>query len=1291
MSRSFTRGFLGGILVCSWVFSEGMVAPGWGQSGSQGTVTVTVVDTGGGAVSDAQLELHDLATNDVRRAATQDKGAYSFVGLSVGNYKLTVSKVGFQAAIFESITVQAARVTDINVTLQVGAVSQEVVVSANATPLMETTSNAIGTTIDLKHIEELPLGGRNLSPLSTLVPGFTGTFNGMRPSAQSNNVDGIIGNTSRFKNGGDSAPFGQARIEDIQEMTIQTDQLDLNQGFGQANMQVNFVTRRGSNAFHGRLFDNFQSSALNANSWSNNANKVLKGKFHLNDFGASVGGPILRDKLFFFASFAEFKQPGAFQPSNTVLIPAAQQGNFTYLGTNNVLQTVNVLTIAQNSGVKEFSGAPIPFTVNPNIAAEQQAINKSLQYGVLTTGTDPNVNTLIWSQNRTITRYFPTVRLDYNISQTFRVNFAWNEEEENIPTGLAPQFPGPDFAYQGDGTKNKSYTASLGFDWTIRPTLVNQFRGGMLYLYQAGAYKAGSTYQKRPLVFWNIPNTNGFSSGEFFYTTQSNYYPLFNLSDNMTWQRAAHTLSFGVSWYREQDHYWNPPLGYPNINLGLAADDPVLTNNVFSNTGATATLPNATNPQRDEARALYAALVGRVTRVSGAHPVDPKTTQFKPFGAVNLDELQQAYGFFVQDAFRIKPSLTLNYGLRWDFTGDDHDLAALYHGVATPGDLWGPTGLNNQFRPGSLLGNPDPQYVASSHQYKPWKVSPQPSVAIAWNPQFHTGLLGTLTGGQTTIRAGYALRRYTESYQNFWSYASNYGSFFYQSFNSRANLTGAPGTFTPGTVSLGDTTKPPFVNPSPGVVTAPLTYSDTYPESGSTFGHGPGLAGMDPNIAQPRIHSWNFGIQRALGRNNVIEVRYVGNGGSKEWIGINVNEINVFENGFLRQFQAAQANLAINQANGLNSFGNRGLPGQQPLPIFDAAFAGESLNGGFFADYRTQQFIDWLNQGQVGAMAARFTGIGGPNYFCNLVGPAFTPCVTLANYKGQGAGYPINFFQANPFQTGNAVMYLTSAGYSNYNGLQIEFRQQQWHGMQFNANYTYSHSLSLESPPANGDSILVGMSTLRNLRLNYAPSYFDRRHVVHIFGTYDLPLGRGRPFLNHSGLLDRIVGGWTSGTIITYQTGLPFKVTGGYSTFNNIADGGVVLNGITVSQLQDAVGVYRTGRNFVSLINPKYLVSPTGGGANPAFITPNTTPGTIGVIPWLHGPHTVTTDISLTKNIPITERIRFSVQGEFLNAFNHPIFTTVVNTTMNVLSNNFGIGGGSNAFRAIQFRANLEF
>ena len=1263
-----------------------IIPAAWGQSGTRGTVTVTVLDSAGGIVQSAQLKLQDVATNDVRIAETQGQGSYSFVSLLFGTYNLTVSKDGFETQVLDSITVQSGRTTDLTVVLKIGSASQRVEVIADAAPLMETTASALSTTINMKQIEDLPLGGRNLAPLSNLVPGYTGTFNGMRGAATGSNIDGVIDNTSRFKDGGVASPFQSARIEDIQEMTIQTDQLDLNQGFGQANMQVNFVTRRGSNAFHGRLFENFQSSALSANSWGNNANKIPKGKSHLNDFGVSVGGPILKDKLFFFGSYAENKRPGGLFPTNQVLTPSAQQGNFTYTDTTGKLQTVNVLQVAQNAGLG------LPTTINSVIASEQQTINKAIPLGTLSALSDPNVNLLTWTQPSTITSYFPTVRLDYNISQNFRINWAWNETKVDSPTGLAPQFPGPDFNYQVDGSKSKAYTASLGLDWTIRPTLVNQLRGGYLYLYQAGAYKAGSTYQKQPLIFWNIPGMPAFGSGAFFYTTQSNFYPLLNVSDNTTWQHRAHTLSFGMSWYREQDHYWNPPLGYNNINLGLVGGDPAL--NIFT-TGATGTVPNATGAQQGEAQALYAALVGRVRRISGNHPTDPNTKQFVPFGAVNLDELQQAYGVFFQDSYRIKPTLTLNFGLRWDFTGDDHDLSAIYHGIAQA-DLWGPSGFANSFNPGSLKGNPDPQYNATSHQYKPWNVSPQPSFAIAWNPQFHNGLMGMLTGGgKTTIRTGYALRRYTEAYQNFWSYASNYGAFFYQSFNLRANLTGATGTFAPGTVSLSN----PLPSNLPPYVFSPTSVTNTFPETGATF-NGLSMAGMNPNISQPYIQSWNIGIQRQLGAKNLIEVRYVGNRGIHEWLGLNVNEVNIFENGFLKQFQAAQANLAINKAAGVNSFANTGLPGQQPLPIFDAAFAGEGKTGGFFNDYRNQQFLNWLVQGQAGTFANTLTGIGGAaNYFCNLVGPSFTPCVTNANYKGTGAGYPINFFQANPFQSGGGVGYLDSAGYSNYNGLQVEFRQQQWHGMNFDANYTWSHSMSIEG--ANTGDSQFGMNSLRNLRLNYQPSYFDRRHVLNVLGTYDLPLGYGKAFVNRKGILDKLVGGWTGGTILTFQTGLPFRLTGGYSTFNNLADGGVVLNGVTLSQLQSSVGVHHpldaNGNPLatVTLLDPKYYVfNPANGqptGANPNFISPNSTAGTIGMIPWLHGPHTLTADMSLTKNVSIREHLSFRLQAEMLNAFNHPIFTTGFNTTTGIQATNFGVGGGSNGGRGIQFRANLEF
>ena len=290
-----------------------MGAPGaQAQRGSEGTVTLTVLDPSGGVVQGAQLELRDLTTNDLRKAETQEQGTHTFVNLSLGKYKLTVSKAGFQTQVFTDVIVQAAQTTDISVMLRVGATNETVEVRGGTAPLVETTTNAIGTTIDLKQIEDLPLQNRDLTALSQLVPGYNGTCDGLPAIAQGNNIDGVIGSPSRMKFGGNSQAIVSPRIEAIEEMTVQTEQLNLDQGFGQANMQLNFVTRRGSNSFHGRVYDDFQNTALNANSWLNDtitslnpSNPARKNLLHLNDFGASVGGPILKDKLFFFGSYAE--------------------------------------------------------------------------------------------------------------------------------------------------------------------------------------------------------------------------------------------------------------------------------------------------------------------------------------------------------------------------------------------------------------------------------------------------------------------------------------------------------------------------------------------------------------------------------------------------------------------------------------------------------------------------------------------------------------------------------------------------------------------------------------------------------------------------------------------------------------------------------------------------------------------------------------------------------------------------------------------------------------------------
>lgn len=1293
---------------CTFIVAIAVSTAAWAQHGTTGKVAVTVLDPSGGVVQGAQLDLQDLATNSTRTAQTQDAGTYTFVNLPLGTYKLTVSKGGFKSQVVDTVIVQAAQTTDINATLQVGALNETVEVTAGAAPLVETTSNAIATTIDLKQIEDLPMQGRDLSQLTQLVPGYTGTWDGLPSVAQGSNIDGVIGSSSRMKFGGNAAPAVTARLENIQEMTVQTDQLDLNQGFGTANMQTTFVTRRGTNAYHGRVFEDFRNSALNANSWTNDASGLKKDLLILNEFGGSLGGPIIKDKLFFFGNFSMSKQPSEFNAFNYVLTPAAQSGLFTYTDTNNQTRQVNVLQIGGNSGN--------PSTVNSQTASTLQAINGVLSNGQLSANADPNLQTLRWKVPAPITNYYPAVRVDYNANQKMRFNLAWNETKTVQPGVNTPNFPGSAFAGTGAGNKFLNYTTGFGFDWTISPTVVNEFRGGFLYTYNGFAYNAAPLTLSTQQIGWNWPSVpyplGTQMNGTNFQIPTGSYYPLFNASDNVTLERGAHTLNFGFSWWREQDHYYNGVQGFPVVNLGLSNGDPAL--NAFTN-GASGSVPNASSAQLGEAEQMYAILVGRIGSVNGQYAYNSATgNYFHTLSAYNLDELQKAWGLFFQDSYRIKPSFTLNYGLRWDFTGADKDLTGLYHSL-TPAGIWGPSGVGNLFNPGSLKGDMNPMISVNPHPYNDWNVSPQPAIGIAWNPHSSAGFLSKLLGGDNTvIRAGFSLRKFTEPQQYVWNQASDYGSFYYQSFFLNPNTTGQPGTFTPGTLSLGDSLT--------NFGYSPQSFLKSEPAADFTFINFPGINGVDPHLKQPYTQAWNLGIQRQLGSTRALEIRYIGSRTVHQWVTIDPNEVNVFENGFLTQFKAAQQNLAINNANGFSgSFANNNLPGQAPLPVFDAAFAGEASgpagSGIPLADYGNSRFLNDLSTGQVGDIANVLAGIGGPvPYFCNLVGAGFTPCATNAGFTGPGAGYPINYFQANPYAAGAATGYLTHAGYSNYNGLQVDFRQRAWHGLQFDANYTWSHTLGLATQ--NNWQGTTAVFTLRNMRLAYGPTLYDLRHVANVNGTFDLPFGRGKEYLNKNGVLDKVVGGWTVGTILTFQTGTPFLLQGGDLTYNDYGDGGILLNGVTPGQLQSSIGVYhikdpQTGQLTpnVSFINPKYLASPTGGGANSAYISANTVPGSIGQRVWLYGPHFINDDLSITKRFPIRESIRFIFQVEMLNAFNHPNFQPGAANgciyycfsggfSPGVQQSNFGIGGISPNYnpaspnqgaRVIELRANLEF
>lgn len=1285
------RRFFGG-LVALLIFLALTIPFAWGQAGgANGSVAVTVVDPTGSVVVAAALELRDLATNTVRRAVTQDVGNYRFVNLPLGTYSLSVSKPGFETHVFNNVIVQAAQTTDLKSTLRVGAATQTVEVSAEAAPLVTATVNTIGTTVTTAQVESLPMQGRNVTQLTTLMAGYTGTWNGLPTAAQGNNVDGVISSTSRMKFGGNATPVVGVRLENIQEMTVQTDAMDMNQGFGNSAMQINMASKRGGNAFHGMLFEDHRNAALNANSWINNARSIRRPPLILNDFGGNFGGPILRNKLFFFGSLAIQKLPSGVEGNASVLTSSAQTGLFRY-ATN--AAGVNVLGLAAANG--------FPSSVAANTASGLSMINGTLSQGAVTQTADPNINNLGFIYSRGTTYYYPTLRFDWNATSKVRLNFSFNQEKFEQLNGDAPNFPGADFAdLTAADDKRSSYTIGMGVDWTISPTVINQFRGGFLY-YWAG-FAQGFDESRRlglPHVGW------GYGSSPYTYPgPNSRYFPNFNGQDTVSWQKGAHAISFGGSYWREQDHYWDPPNGgWANYNLGIDANDPA--NAMFT----AANFPGATAVELNRARGLYGTLVGRVSSITGRNCYDPKQTAYSKVGDLCravLNEVQSQWGLFFQDSWRVRPSFTFNYGLRWDFITPNVDLRNQYHS-ATPESVFGPSGVNNLFNPGSLPGTMNPVLETRPRPYEGWNVTPQPTVGIAWNPRAGgNGFLAKLLGNESTvIRSSYSLRRWVTPQQFFWNSAANYGAFYYQDWRSDPGI-----NFTPGSVMLGNN---PVLggDPLPPQTYTPTVYQPSAPLSQFTFRAGR-LSGFAKDISQPYTQSWNFGIQRQLGRTRVLEVRYNGNRTVHQWLALNTNQVNVFaarpgEASFLDQFKQAQQNLAI---NGGTSFANNGLAGQRAIPTFEAAFAGATAANGF----ANSTFIQSLRQGEAARMALSLAGAGAANarYFCNLVGAGFSPCATNLGYAGAGAGYPINFFQANPFKTGetNPVSYLDSVGYLTYHGAQIDFRQQRWHGLQFNANYTWSKNLGTE-PGTNWEGQFAQFD-LRNLRSSYMPTGFDRRHVFHFSPVYELPFGEGRAFANQAGIVDKIVGGWTLSSIVTLQTGTPFRLSSGFWSIAQGGDSGVVLNGITGKDLQESVGVYKVAPgtysgvgDFVRILDPKYISGVRGeGGANTQFIMPSTAPGYQGAIVNLYGPRQTFVDVAISKYVSITERVKFKMQANFLNAFNHPVFGNAAGGTMNVVSSGFGVvtgtigpntvgtqtvAGGTSA-RQIQIRGQIQF
>jgi hypothetical protein len=308
--------------------------PAHAQVRTTGQIVGTVKDPSGAVVPDADVEVTDAANGQRQAGKSSSEGGFIFPALQPGHYRILATASGFEPALARDVVVETGRTSNIDLKFAVAALQEQVRVEARA-PLVETTSSSISTTVSNKEIANLPLSERDVLGFALLTPGTAtsstqrfSSFNGLPGGAINITLDGINNNSQRFRSGGTSFfTFAPVRLGAVEEVTVSTSGLTADAG-AEGAVQVQFVTKRGTNQMHWQAFEQLRHDALNANSWLNSVRGLPKNKLRLNEWGGNVGGPLLKGRLFYFANFEQPIQPSETTFTRTVLSEEAQRGVF---------------------------------------------------------------------------------------------------------------------------------------------------------------------------------------------------------------------------------------------------------------------------------------------------------------------------------------------------------------------------------------------------------------------------------------------------------------------------------------------------------------------------------------------------------------------------------------------------------------------------------------------------------------------------------------------------------------------------------------------------------------------------------------------------------------------------------------------------------------------------------------------------------------------------------------------------------------------------------------------------
>ena len=1319
-SPAHVRGVLLGLVAL--VVIALCAAPSWGQAVATGTVAGTVTDNTGAVVVGATVTLVDQATGDSRSTNTNDVGHYIFQNIVPGNYVVKFKKSGFEELDVTNATVQVGTQTNENVTMKIGSVATTITVTETAGAELQTMNSTVGNTVSGAALESLPAIGRDVTSFAVLQPGVSpdGSVAGavvdqstfmLDGGNNTNDMDGSMQvYTPSFANdltGGivmnqvGAPPTGvmPTPIDSVEEFKVNTanQTADFNNSAG---AQVEVVTKRGTNQWHGSAYEYYLDNNFSGNTWDNNLSGTPAPDYHYSRFGLSGGGPIvpkevLGGKTYFFANYEGFRYPNS--TTFEMAVPSANMRNgiLTFGGTDYQVANYDPRGIGINPLVQQMWNTFEPMPNDPSC-------------GVLLGTRCDGVNEQGFKANMAIPQRsdFGVARVDHDFGSKWHFMSSYRDYRLLLATtsqvDIGGFFPGDTLGVPASQSNRPQqpwyYVASLTTN--ITPNVTNDLHYSYLRNFWAwedagdppqlagtsGALEPFGEQATTVLAPYNV-NTQGTRTR--FWDGQDNF-----LRDDVTILKGNHLLQFGGQY----QHNWNYHQRTDNgggINysltyqLGDATGAGLVDLSSIYAAGFNGGVSSTTTD-----RAL-AAVLGIVTDSQIAYTRSGAALNLNPPLTPAYDQSTiPYYNVYFGDSWHLKPSITLTYGLGWtlemppveaqgrqvelvDSSDQPLDLEAYLHQretAALQGQVFNPqVGF-------ALVGN---TANGLKYPYNPFYGSFSPRISAAWNPHFDSGSFMSKVFGENSsvIRGGYN-RIYGRLNGVDLVLVPLLGTGLIQAVQCRQVLNNL--------YSGGEGCGP--VNPNAttafriGVdgATAPLQQaSATLPQPdfpGINAVSAAAAESLDPSFRPNVSDAFDLTIQRQFGPKMMLELGYIGRRITHEYQPININAVPYMMTMGGQTF--AQAYAAVETAMGCTTSqaacGSNPTPTVAPQPFFETALAGTgycapgtctaTVVANEFTNFATQSVWSlWsdLDQGGIG---------GGP-------GGSTLPGFNFARSMMNSPIYTSAFGSSGQLTSGVGVN--ASIGYGNYNGAFVSFKTQDWHGLTTQQNFTFSKAL--------GTGAFVQATSENtaddpfNLKEMYGVQNFDRKFVYNLLTVYNPPFYKGQ-----QGVIGHLLGGWSFAPVLAIGSGAPVLCnvndgggfTGGTGSQGfGAGDGSGFFDSEQCLFTQGApsvsahVGVPGSGGIGVATADSGCTASSPCNGqvypirgaevnlfSNPESVFNSVRAPILGLDQRAGGEGPIrglpywNVDFSITKDIKVSERFGIQLQSVFTNVFNHNQF-----------------------------------